>query len=267
MGVLVGREGSGKSWTAMKIAESLDPSFTADRVIFDVGPLLEALRERDHAPGQAYVLDEAGVQLGRRTWQERSQVLVNQALQLIRNHNLILLFTLPRLGELDSQAQGRLQAFFEATEKEPGEYVRGKWKWLDPDRADRTGTVYHHFPRRQLNGQRIKIKTVAFTPPSEELTEPYEERKREFQDQFYKETLAELNGTEGDSDDADTSQSPKEIVDAIQSNGGAEDYISTHGGNGTKYVDADLIEMEFDVSIRDARKAKKLLEKSVDLEA
>ncbi len=117
MGVIVGREGSGKSHTALKIASTIDSEFSADRVIFDVSELLQDLKEGDDDPGSFYVLDEAGVQLGRRTWQERGQVLANQALQLIRNHNLGLIFTLPRLGELDSQAQGRLQAFYEITER------------------------------------------------------------------------------------------------------------------------------------------------------
>ena len=73
MGCVVGREGSGKSYTAVKIANMIDPSFNADRVIFDVTELLKTLRDGDHEPGQFYVLDESGVQFGVRTWQDRAQ--------------------------------------------------------------------------------------------------------------------------------------------------------------------------------------------------
>lgn len=264
MGVIVGQEGSGKSHTALKICNEIDPSFNADRVIFDIGELLRILKDGEHEPGQFYVLDEAGVQLGRRTWQERGQVLANQALQLIRNHNLGLVFTLPRLGELDSQAQGRLQAFMEMTEKEPGEYVRGKWKWLDPDRADETGKIYKKYPRRRKDGKLLRITSMAFTPPPEDITEPYEERKREFQDEFYGETLEELGVLGDDEEDGgEASQSPQELADSILSNGRTDEYLATHGGNGTEYVDKELIRADHNLSHSDAKAVKALLSREL----
>jgi len=262
MGVVVGQEGSGKSYTALRIAESVDPSFNADRVIFDIGELLEILENGEHQPGQFYVLDEAGVQLGRRTWQDRGQILANQALQLIRSHNLGLLFTLPRLGELDSQAQGRLQAFLELNEKEDGEYVRGKWKWMDPDRADETGTIYKKYPRRRINGSVTRITSVAFSPPSEETSEPYEERKREHQTEFYEETISELSGEDED-DEGDGADTVPEIAERVKSDG-VEAVQSKHGNTGELYVDADLIRANYGTSHADARAVKKVLEKEVE---
>jgi len=43
MAALVGPEGSGKSWTALKIAEVIDPTFDADRVMFDPHTFMEQL--------------------------------------------------------------------------------------------------------------------------------------------------------------------------------------------------------------------------------
>lgn len=262
MGVIVGREGSGKSHTAIRIASELDPTFTADRVIFDVAELLKLLRDGDHEPGQFYVLDEAGVQLGRRTWHDRGQILANQALQLIRNHNLGLIFTLPRLGELDSQAQGRLQAFLELTEKEPEEYIRGKWKWLDPDRTDRTGTVYHKFPRRRANGRLIRLTSVAFKPPAEDLIEPYEERKRAFQERFYDKTIEELE-TEDVEAEASGGPNLSDITSEIVG-GRLPDVVDTHGTTGEPYISKDLIRHTFDLSHSDARTVKTLTEKEIE---
>lgn len=263
MGVVVGQEGSGKSYTAIKIANEIDPSFTADRVIFDVAELLRVLKDGDHEPGHFYVLDEAGVQLGRRTWQDRAQVLANQALQLVRNHNLGLLFTLPRLGELDSQAQGRLQAFLELTDKEDGEYVRGKWKWMEPDRADETGKIYKKYPRRRKDGRIIRLTSVAFTPPPDELVEPYEARKAEFQDEFYEETIQALEG-EDEEEDAD-SRDPKDIAADIK-DGGLPSVVSRHGQTKKPYISKDLIRAEYDISHSDARMVKTLLEQELNLE-
>jgi hypothetical protein len=264
MRVIVGREGSGKSHTALKIASTIDPDFSPDRVIFDVSDLLRDLQEGDDDPGTFYVLDEAGVQLGRRTWQERGQVLANQALQLIRNHNLGLIFILPRLGELDSQTQGRLQAFYEITEKVEGECVRGKWKWLDPDRADQTGTIYKKYPRRRQDGALKRIESIAFTPPEPGIVEPYEHKKRSFQEEFYEETIDALNdGEGGDSDEG--SRSLAERAQKIANNG-VDKYISAHNQTGEPYIDSDLLYAEKDLTIRESRALKKMIEDRVDLE-
>lgn len=262
MGVIVGREGSGKSHTAIRIASEVDPSFTADRVIFEVTDLLKRLRNDEHEVGNFYVLDEAGVQLGRRTWQERSQVLANQALQLIRDHNLGLVFTLPRLGEFDSQAQGRLQAALELTDKEPDEYVRGKWKWFDPDRMDETGKIYKKFPRRRVNGRMLRIRSFAFQPPGDDIIEDYEERKSEFQDSFYEKVIEEFEGDE-DVDDEEK-LSVKEIAEQVQDD--LESVVSEDGRDGSPYVNADLIRAHYELSQADARTVKALLEQEHDEE-
>lgn len=258
MGVVVGEEGSGKSYTGIKIANEVDPSFTADRVLFNVKELLQVLKDGDHEPGNFYVLDEAGVQLGVRTWQERGQILANQALQLIRNENLGLLFTLPRLGELDSQAQGRLQAFLELTEKEHGEYVAGKWKWMDPDRADETGEVYKKYPRRREDGRVLRITKVAFRPPPEGIIEPYEEKKNEFQERFYEQTIRELEGVEEEAE-ADPGMTVKEIATEIAGNGLAK-VVSRHNQTRQPYINKDLIRAEYGIPHADARAVKSLLE-------
>lgn len=263
MGVIVGQEGSGKSYTAVKIANLVDPSFTADRVIFDVTELLKVLKDGKHDPGNFYVLDEAGVQLGRRTWQQRGQVLANQALQLIRSHNLGLIFTLPRLSELDSQTQGRLQAFIEMTNKVDGEYAEAKWKWMDPDRADDTGKIYKKYPRRRLGfGQTLRVQKVAFKPPDEELIKPYEERKETFQEEFYEKTIEELSdGDDTDSSDDDTSEdmSASDIADEIAGNGVAK-VVSEHKRTGAPYVNREKVRDRYDLTYRKAGLVKEYLE-------
>lgn len=257
MGVIVGQEGSGKSHTAIRIADEVDPTFNSDRIIFDVSELLKRLKDGDHEAGYFYVLDEAGVQLGRRTWQERSQVLANQALQLIRDHNLGLIFTLPRLGEFDSQAQGRLQAALELTEKNEDEgYVRGKWKFFDPDRMDETGTIYKKYPRRREDGKVKRITSLAFQQPREDLIQPYEERKSKFQEQFYQEVIEEMDDSE---DDDGASRSAKEIAMEI-ADGRIGQFVSEHGHTGEPYINKELIRAEYETTHNDAQAIKSILE-------
>jgi len=181
---LVGREGSGKSWTAAKIAECIDPDFDADKILFKLDNFLEVLAEKEYESGDVYVLDEAGVSLGNRTWQDRAQVLGNQALQLIRDHNIGLIFTLPRLSELDKQARGRLQLTFEIVSKKEGEFVTAKPKRVDPDRSGQTGEIYLKWPRRVRNRGGVvskdKIKRIQIAPPSDDVIDGYQAKKDEF---------------------------------------------------------------------------------------
>lgn len=261
MGVIVGQEGSGKSYTAVKIAQNVDPNFNADRVIFNVADLLEELAEGNHEPGYCYVLDEAGVQFGVRTWQDRSQILANQALQLIRKHNLGLIFTLPRLSEFDSQAQGRLQAMYEITEKEPEEYVKGKWKFFDPDRSDDTGEIYKKYPRRIQNGQKKRITRLSFSPPEGTVIDEYEAEKDEFLEEFYEKTIAEMRD-EQDGEEEDESLSPKEIATELAQQ--IERVVAQDQKTGRAYINRDIIRAEYDCTISDARTVKTLLEKQFD---
>ena len=64
---IVGREGVGKSHTALKIARLVDPSFDADRVLHEGTELVKRLRDGEHEPGNAYVLDRRCSSSARRT--------------------------------------------------------------------------------------------------------------------------------------------------------------------------------------------------------
>lgn len=259
---IVGREGSGKSYTAIRIAKEVDPTFDESRVLFDIADFLEILREGDHEPGQMFVLDEAGVSMGKRTWQERGQILANQALQLIRKHNLGLIFTLPRLSELDSQAEGRLHGYYEIMQKREGEFVRGKWIWLDPDRRDQTGEIYHKLPKRRENGRLQTLNSVAFRPPSGEVVTNYEARKDEFLEGFYDEVLGELND-KAESDNTN-SLSPYDIANEIIENDDIELFSREDRRTGDMLVDRNLLyhKSDYDITHDEARVIKKEIEEA-----
>ena len=264
MCAIVGEEGSGKSFTALRLAREIDPEFGVEDVIFEAGELLRRLRDEDYRQGQAIVLDEAGVSLGRRTWQQSDQIKVNQALQLIRSHNLACFFTLPRLGGLDSQTVARLQAFLEITKKVPDEYAVGKWKYIDPDRADQTGTTYHKYPKLSISPDKPKrrVTSVAFAPPSGDYVDDYLERKSKHQKEVYDEALGELEDDTSEEAEQE-SMGPKEIAQEI-ADSSIEPYTSTNGSTGQPYINKDLIRVSYDLSHSDASAVKSLLEKVFD---
>jgi hypothetical protein len=228
-------------------------------VLFGPAELLEMLRDEEYRSGGVYVLDEAGVSFGSRTWQEKAQVRANQALQLIRSHNIGLVFTLPRLSELDSQTEGRLHAFYEITNKVPDEHVTGKWKWIYPDRTGKTGEIYQQYPRTETGDI---VRSISFTPPAESIIEPYEERKSGFQTEQYDRALGELN----DDDDDDEVLSPNDIAESILDNGTVDEYIRDINNGTQTILDKQEIKTRWDVGRPKAKEVKSILLHSIDRE-
>jgi len=259
MGAIVGREGSGKSHTGVKILSTVDPTFSADRVFFDPKRLLETLQDDDLGPGTAVMIDEAGVGLGNRTWYEKDQILLNQALQTARDDNYAVCFTLPRLSELDSQTVGRLHSFIEMTALNKREgYADARWLRVDPAR-DESGKVYKQYPILRANGRQRKIDRVRFTPPPDTLIDRYEQRKESFKSELYQDAIDAIEEAESEDETTD----PKEIAQGIATDGIGE-YVSEDGRTGKPYINKDLIRVEHGISHSDARAVKSILKRTYD---
>jgi len=254
MAALVGPEGSGKSWTSLKIAELIDPTFDADRVMFDPHTFMEQLTEWKDAGetrGKMIVVDEAGVGIGSRSWYDKDQIQLNKVLQVIRSENMGMLFTLPRLSELDSQTRGRLRAMIEMDGMKPGKYADVKYLRWFPARDERS-KVYRKYPIVGDGNAMRKVRRLRFGPPSEELIKGYEARKDTFQAELYAETTDQI----GEEDDTNPL---KQIADDILEDGLSE-YVSEY--NNKEFVDKDLIAVDYDLSRGDAKKVKKVLERA-----
>jgi hypothetical protein len=254
MAVIVGREGSGKSYTGIKLAEVCDPTFEAWRVMFDPVNFLKQLQEwkdANETKGKMVVIDEAGVGVGVRTWYDKDQVRLNQVLQIIRDENMGVIFTIPRLEELDSQTEGRLHAFMEMADKRDGEWAKIKWLNWDPTRDGRN-KIYREYPKRAMAGRQQEVKRLCLSPPSDDLTEGYEQRKSEFQAKEYQSAIDEME------DDVDDEKSVKDIAMEI-ADGRMGDYVDAHSQNGTPYIKQGLIRADYDLSLNDAEVVKDLL--------
>lgn len=259
MGTIVGREGSGKSWTGIKLAEVCDPSFEAWRVMFDPAEFLKQLKEwkaNNNTKGKMVVIDEAGVGVGVRSWYEKDQILLNQVLQLIRSENMGVIFTLPRLEELDSQTEGRLHAFMEMMQKKPGDWVKFAYFENIPTRRGEN-EIYHKYPKLTVDGWERKIKRLTVSPPSQEIAKAYEERKTDFQNQQYQNAIDEME------DDVDDEKSVKDVAMEI-ADGNIGEYVSKHGQNNKPYINANLIRADYELSQNDSKAVKDLLERQFD---
>lgn len=254
MGVIVGREGSGKSHTGIKIGNNVDPTFEEWRVMFDPKDFLKQLqdwKENNETRGKFVVIDEAGVGVGVRTWYDKDQVLLNQVLQIIRDENMGVVFTLPRLEELDSQTRGRLHAYMEMTDKRLGEWAKFKWFDWDPTRDGRN-EIYREYPTLRIDGNTRRVKRLCVSPPDPDVVEPYENRKGEFQREQYQNAIDEME------DEVDDEKTVKEIAMEV-ADGSIAEYVSRHSQNKTPYINQNLLRADYELSQNDAQAVKDLL--------
>lgn len=93
----VGKWGSGKSYSAIKDALSLDPNFSIDQILFKKEEVVDFIDEHSYSGGHVGVWDEFGAEMHAREWFEREQKKLIQLLQTIRETDLTFMVCLPHL--------------------------------------------------------------------------------------------------------------------------------------------------------------------------
>lgn len=170
--VITGSPGSGKSYTAMKIGEFLDPDFSIENVAFTAEEFLELV---DKAPDRSIiVVDEAGVQNPSRRAMSANNVALGFISQTFRFRQLGVIWALPDLGMVDLQIRKLFHTFMECTgiDRKTNESIV---KVFDVNFDKWSGKIIHKYPRSK--GGKFVITSTRFPKPSEKLLEEYETRK------------------------------------------------------------------------------------------
>lgn len=256
-----GREGKGKSGTALSIAAMVDPYITIEQTMFSPAKLLERLyrwKREGTTRGRMIVADEAGVGLGNRTWYEEDQIRFAQVLQLIRSENMGILFTVPRGVEMDSQIRGgRLHAQILVQKKKEGEYVGFEYERVRVGRRIDEDGMWTPKPEMKIDNLERRLEELKIGPPPEGLWKKYLKKKQQFQEEEYRDA-ADL-----EDEDVEETNEIKQIAMEI-----AEDklgqVVSENGKTGRPYINKDLVRVEYDVSQADSNAIKSLLEKQFE---
>lgn len=186
---ITGPTGSGKSWTAMSIAEMLNEDFSVERIIFKGKDLLKQInsKEFDNKKGVVFIWDEAGVDLSNRDWQSLANKMLNFLLQTFRHRCFILFFTVPYADFLDVATRKLFHADFETVSiNRRKKTVKIKPKLLQYN--SNLKKWYRKYLRVIRRGIGItKIKRWSVPKPSDEIIEEYEKKKNLFTSQLNKE--------------------------------------------------------------------------------
>lgn len=176
---IVGGVGSGKSWSALSIAEYIDRNFTVDNVFFSIKDFVTAIDENKIKKGSCAVIDEAGVQWGSRDFMRQHNRDMSYLFQVMRFLNFGLIMTTPSLYLIDKHGRDITHAVF----KTKGiSYETGVCK-LEVKIIDfnpMTGKSYPKFPRIIVNGEKRKADIMEICKPGKELVRDYEKKKKEF---------------------------------------------------------------------------------------
>lgn len=179
LATITGPTGSGKSFSALAIAELTDKSFDASRIIFSAKQLMQLINNGDLKAGSVIVWDEAGINLSNRNWQSVTNKMLNALLQTFRHRNFILLFTVPYHDFIDIASRKLFHADFQTQKiNKREETVLLKPKLLQYN--SNLSKWYRKYLKVSIHGKLIKIKRWAVPKPSDKMIESYEQKKNEF---------------------------------------------------------------------------------------
>jgi hypothetical protein len=195
LSTITGPTGSGKSWTALSIAELTDPNFNIDNVIFRAKDLMALINRGTLKAGSVIIWDEAGIDLSNRNWQSVTNKLLNSLLQTFRHKNFILFFTVPYHDFIDSASKKLFHADFETQKLNKREAkVTIKPKLLQYN--SNMGKWYRKYLKVKIDNNVIKIRRWAVPKPSDELIKQYELKKSQFTKDLNLDIEAELRKLE-----------------------------------------------------------------------
>lgn len=193
--LIVGETGSGKSWSAIKIAETLDPNFSVKNVCFTPKEFLERIESGELKRGSFLIYDEAGITFGARDFYKDVNKALSYVLQGFRAFNIGTIFTTPNLSFVDVHARKLIHTVIETISINHNEkYCIVKWKNLEHNPLyDKT---YYKFPRTVINGKVITVNRMNIYKASDKLIEAYERKKMKFLKDLTRQSLEDIKRQE-----------------------------------------------------------------------
>jgi len=178
---VIGPTGSGKSYYALAMGESLDPSFSVGNLAFTPDDFVQLVR--DGEKGSVIIFDDAGLGMPSRKWYDMNNQLLSYVLQSCRSHNQIICFTMPSMSFIDVAARRLFHCVFSMVS-----YGKAKIYMLRSDAYE--GNIYREFPHTlQDSGlgyeRSVTVEHILIPKPSDALIGPYEEKKTEYLDTLY----------------------------------------------------------------------------------
>lgn len=191
--LIVGGTGTGKTYTALKLAETLDPEFSVDKICFSIRDFFLHMKNRENlGRGSVLVLDEIGVDVDSRGAMTVQNRVSTEFFEIFRKLNLCVILTLPYAEMLDKRLRQLSHAVLltHHIDRENNQVVL-KPLHLDPN--FQSGKVYTKYARKRIDNRVKKITRLRVGKPSVQLIHKYEKLKDDFINNFINEGLEKLD--------------------------------------------------------------------------
>lgn len=192
---ITGATGSGKSWSALRLAQLLDKDFTTDNICFSAIDIMKLItgetKEEGLKSGSVIVWDEMQIDMSNVDWQSKIARVINQLLQTFRHRNFIFIATMPYFDLMNKSSRKMYHCRMETLhiDSKKGIVVI---KPLLLQYNQRRGETYEKYLRADNEGKLKIYKRLNVGMPTAELIKVYEEKKQTFTDDLNKNIVKEL---------------------------------------------------------------------------
>ncbi len=179
---ITGPTGSGKSYSALKEGEILDPNFSIDNVVFSPEQFMDIIngKTKKLKRGSVIVYDEAQVTMAALDFQTLASKLINSCLQTFRFMGFILIMTSPHFKFLNASCRKLFHSRIETVSID----VKEKTCKLKPfllQTNQESGDIYHKYLRVWVRGKGVApLKSLKVSLPSKKLIKDYEVKRQQF---------------------------------------------------------------------------------------
>ena len=273
--LFVGQTGTGKSYAAMSLGEHLDPGFDIGRIVFSAEEFIYILNnDGSLVKGSVIMWDEAGVGMPAREWYSLSNKVISYVVQTFRVKGYILIMTTPSMKYIDSQIRSLFHGLGQTIDPSMCDGNFGWAKYMHLEHDPREGKTFMRYPViYDEYGRQVKIKgptpgsgNVLFPKPSEELTEDYEAKKKDFTDSLIASASEMMGGKEASKPSRISIGKLKEMVISDPVKWGMEKYMGTKGKFETHvYAVLQTEYPEIDIKTKDIKAALHLIEHDISI--
>ena len=186
--VFTGGTGSGKSLSAIRLGELLDPDFNVSRIVFTVKDFLNLVNSNLKS-GSVIIFDDAGLGINAREWRSKHAMVFGMLTQGFRYKQIITIITVPSLGFIEKQSRKLVHLIFESTDVQG--MPKPKLVSENPFNPDYSLKKY---PTIQRGYDDIKICGIKFKLPSQDLIKSYENAKAQYMDMRFRGFENQLSG-------------------------------------------------------------------------
>ncbi|MFB6199816.1 MAG: zonular occludens toxin domain-containing protein [Candidatus Nanohaloarchaea archaeon] len=216
LSIVTGPTGSGKSWSALSLAEKIDPDFNEEKVILRPENFMKKLANKEWGQGDVVIFDEAGAGMSAKEHMTKKNRVMDQVLQTFRRQNIAVIFTVPSKANVDKSVRRLLHTYIET---KTIDYVneRNHLKWLKMDYNRKMDKIYYKYPRiKESNGSTKKVKTVKMGKPSQELIDSYEDKRSRYQRRKNNELAEEIEKALQDAEKDETKSKKDKIKEDLE---------------------------------------------------